>query len=286
MSEKLEELLVGDEVEPGELTSFLFKVGFQMLLDSVHGLVELEELVVVLDSAVDSHRSLLVHLLHELVPAAVDEVEVLVVLRTLLSDVWRCENVLQVKPVPLAFLPLLNCLGNQDQLFLEFLDLLLESLDIPRALNVTDSGERLVQDVLNRVHLGDLESVAVFVTDDIELLLNPDFVNLVDLLLKVKLLGRSRRNVKNLFLLGCNLKLDKLTQLELPVLQGEVMNVQDAFDFVPVNLSQVLVAESLHDGHRLLEIEDQLLEFFDSATVRWQVSFALDHSLGVALRDS
>ena len=106
----MEQFVTRDEVESWKLSPFLFEVSVQVLLDAVHLLVELDEVFQFIRGAVEPDVSLLQDFLHQLVPRLVHVLEFEVVLLALCLDVLGLEDVLQVQPLPLAHLPLVDCL--------------------------------------------------------------------------------------------------------------------------------------------------------------------------------
>ena len=88
------------------------------------------------------YQILLGDFLHKSFPLLVDGLEDLPFLLALvLNFLTSIENVLQVQPLLLAILPLIDCVGNRDELVLLLLNSLLQAFDIARPLNVADGGQ-------------------------------------------------------------------------------------------------------------------------------------------------
>ena len=81
-----------------------------------------------------------------------------------------------------------------------------------------------------------------------------------------------------------DVELHKLAKRELLGLQREVSDLQLGLDLGPMDLLKMLVAKSLYNWHRLLELEDKLLEvLYRRASLR-QVPFALENDFGLKCR--
>jgi hypothetical protein len=78
--------------------------------------------MVLFERAILKHIFLDEDFLHEFVPSSIDAFKLCIIFRSLLSDVFRGEYVLQVQPITLKLTPLLNSIRHNNELFLQFLD--------------------------------------------------------------------------------------------------------------------------------------------------------------------
>ena len=139
LREKLEQLIIRDEVQPGELCTLLIKVLLYFLLYVFHFTIVALKLLESCDGAVSFNKAPGRYFLHEASPGLVDAVELFVLFVALLLDLLRRgKDVLQVKPVPLEDFPLLDGIRDSDQQSVLPLDLFLESLHVSAALDITD----------------------------------------------------------------------------------------------------------------------------------------------------
>ena len=124
------ELIVRYEIESRESNSFMLKVFLKLLLYFIHLLVPFLKLLFPYLGDLEPHCRLLLCLVHDIDPFLLDfHIIFLVFVRNLrgLPDVFRREDIFQVKPLPLAISPLLKGVKDEQEPFMHFISFLLES---------------------------------------------------------------------------------------------------------------------------------------------------------------
>ena len=194
LTEQLEQLVVRDEVKAREFSALFIKVLFDFLLNFFHLTVVREELIQALLGAVSLDQLLGIYLFHSPCPGFVDCIELSVFFVAPIFDFFgRGKDVLEIQPVTLAELPLLNRVSDKYQHVLLLLDFLRQALDIARPLDITDAGERVIQNRDNAVPVFQFVNIQLlFVLDDSKFSVVPCLDNLVELSPQVKLLRCSR----------------------------------------------------------------------------------------------
>ena len=102
-------------------------------------------------AAVGFYQSFDGYFFHKFGPLPVNSIEVSEIFQTLFPNIGTRKYVLQVQPISLTFFPLLQSFTHNDQAFLQLLNVLGQSLDVPISLNVTYFGKRLVEQYLDAV---------------------------------------------------------------------------------------------------------------------------------------
>lgn len=163
-------------------------------------------------------------LFHETLPLLVNAVELLPLLAApLLNLLRRDEDVLQVEPIPLEDLPLLDCVADRDQHLVGLVDITDQSFDVARALDVTDASEGVVEGHYDCIPIFQLVNIlGLLVLYHSELLFFPSSVDLVQLTCQLVFLRSRSRDMHHLFLLLTDIKADELSQGELFLFEGKV----------------------------------------------------------------
>lgn len=109
MGQYFEELIVRQEVKPGEFGSLRFQIIVQRFLNHIQGVVVISDFLEQLFDMTDRlHIDNLTGLVDDHAPEVVSSLEVLALLVELLSDVWRVKYRLQIHPIYLELGPLLH----------------------------------------------------------------------------------------------------------------------------------------------------------------------------------
>ena len=142
LGEDLQQLVVGEEVEPGEREALGLEVVVQALLDEVQQLVGLDQVLLqLLVRAHHQHLGVLQALLHRAPPRRVHGLELAALVRHLLHDVVGAEDRLEVEPLLLALEPLVDDLLDGVELLLPDPHPVLEGADVgggPHGLGLDD----------------------------------------------------------------------------------------------------------------------------------------------------
>lgn len=134
LRQNLDEIVVGQEVEPREGGSLCSKVVFETLLNVFQLLVlVLESLVDLSGRLIYDNLRVLLGPLHVLFPELVDSLERLGLSLELRLDIFGAENVFEVHPLTLESEPLVNGIRHVAQLVKPLLDLFTDLVDVAGA---------------------------------------------------------------------------------------------------------------------------------------------------------
>mmetsp|Transcript_11715 Transcript_11715/g.17877 ORF Transcript_11715/g.17877 Transcript_11715/m.17877 type:complete len:458 (-) Transcript_11715:730-2103(-) len=259
-----EQLVVGQEVEPGEEASLGLEVVVETLLDAFQLLVgSLENLAELLNLYDSEGCGVVIDAVHEVVPGDVDFLELGAFDGHLVDDILRREDGLEVQPDGLHLQPEVEVLLGSHQHGLPLHDLLQHELSEGRALHGLRLDNVVVECSLDEFNCLTTEDEGVFALgfDACELERSPLILHLEHGPLVAELLGGLVTDL----LEGVTevLDLELLEELELHVLKLVALlhsRLDQLEDHVNVALLQAGVAQSTDDWDELLELLELFLD--------------------------